>query len=94
VERRRDEGDILVSCRHHVGGECTNGLVLPVVGPHPSAGVCRHCDHYDGPARGLGDVVAMATAVTGIDRAVKAVVGRNCGCAARRAALNQAIPLK
>jgi hypothetical protein len=53
-----------------------------------------HCDHYDGPARGLGDVVAMATAVTGIDRAVKAVVGKNCGCAARRAALNQAIPLK
>ena len=83
-----------MSCRHQVGGECTNSLVLPVVGPHPSAGVCRHCDHYDGPARGLGDVVAIATAVTGIDRAVKAVVGKNCGCAARRAALNQAIPLK
>jgi hypothetical protein len=83
-----------VSCKHHVGGECTNSLVLPVVGPHPSAGVCMHCDHYDGPPRGAGDIVHAVTSATGIARAVKAVVGKNCGCAARRAALNQAIPLK
>jgi hypothetical protein len=83
-----------VNCRHHVGGECTNSLVLPVVGPHPSDGICRHCDHYDGPPRGAGDVVAIVTAFTGIDRAVKATVGKNCGCAERRAALNRALPLK
>lgn len=78
-----------------VAGECTNGLVLPVVGPNPSEGVCRLCDHYDGPPRGAGDVVAIVTAFTGVDRAVKRMVGGDCGgCAARRAALNAAIPLK
>jgi len=34
----------------------------------------------------------MATAVTGIDRAVKAVVGTNCGCAERQQMLNEKIP--
>jgi transketolase C-terminal domain/subunit len=39
--------------------------------------------------KGLGDVVAKVTEVTGIAAAVKAIVGDDCGCAARREKLNQ-----
>jgi transketolase C-terminal domain/subunit len=39
--------------------------------------------------KGLGDVVAKVTEVTGIAAAVKAIVGDDCGCAARRERLNQ-----
>ena len=42
--------------------------------------------------RGLGDVVAKVTESTGIAAAVKAVVGDDCGCAARRDALNRMFP--
>jgi len=83
-----------VSCKHHIDGECRHSLALPLYGARPSAGVCGVCEHYDGPARGLGDVIAMATAVTGIDRALKAVVGTNCGCAERQQMLNEKIPFK
>jgi transketolase C-terminal domain/subunit len=38
---------------------------------------------------GLGDVIAKITEVTGIAAAVKAIVGDDCGCAARREYLNQ-----
>jgi transketolase C-terminal domain/subunit len=38
---------------------------------------------------GLGDVIAKITEVTGIAAAVKAIVGDDCGCAARRERLNQ-----
>lgn len=83
-----------MSCKHHIDGECRHSLALPLYGARPSAGVCGVCEHYDGPARGLGDVIAMATAVTGIDRALKAVVGTNCGCAERQQMLNEKIPFK
>jgi transketolase C-terminal domain/subunit len=39
--------------------------------------------------KGLGDVVAKVTEVTGIAAAVKAIVGDDCGCAARKERLNQ-----
>ena len=42
--------------------------------------------------KGLGDVVAKVTESTGIAAAVKAVFGDNCGCAARRDALNREFP--
>jgi hypothetical protein len=51
------------------------------------------CPNYEGPLRGLGDVVATVARVTGIDAAVKAVAP-DCGCAQRRAALNEKIPFK
>lgn len=78
-------------------GECTHALALPLYGARPSAGVCRVCEHYDGPARGLGDVVERAARLTGVKRVVKAVeaaTGRKCGCAARRESLNRRIPFK
>ena len=78
-------------------GRCTNGLALPLYGDRPSRGVCGVCAHYDGPARGLGDVVERAARVTGVRRVVKTVeqlTGKKCGCDARRAALNSEIPFK
>jgi hypothetical protein len=44
--------------------------------------------------KGLGDVVAKVTEVTGIAAAVKAIVGDDCGCAARRDALNAMFPFQ
>lgn len=44
------------------------------------------------PSRGLGDTVAKITHATGIDRAVKAVFGPDCGCAERQAAANKFFP--
>jgi hypothetical protein len=78
-------------------GRCTHGLALPLYGDRPSKGVCGVCAHYDGPARGLGDVVERAARVTGVQRVVKTVeqlTGKKCGCDARRAALNSEIPFK
>lgn len=57
-------------------------------GGNPSAGVCAMCDSYEGPARGLGDLVNDAATVLRI----KQLVGDCCGCARRRAALNAAVP--
>jgi hypothetical protein len=42
--------------------------------------------------RGLGDVVEHVAKVTGIAAAVKAYVGDDCGCAARKDALNRVFP--
>jgi hypothetical protein len=44
--------------------------------------------------QGLGDVVEHVAKVTGIAAAVKAFVGDDCGCAARRDALNREFPFK
>jgi len=42
--------------------------------------------------KGLGDVVEHIAKVTGVAAAVKAVAGDDCGCAARRDALNRVFP--
>lgn len=42
--------------------------------------------------QGLGDVVEHVAKVTGVAAAVKAYVGDDCGCAARRDALNRVFP--
>lgn len=53
---------------------------------------------YTGPSRGLGDTVAKILDRTGIGplakRAIKALTRRPCGCAARQARLNAAVPYK
>jgi len=82
-------------CHHCADGRCTLPAAIAVLGDSPSAGACSLCEHYDGPCRGLGDRVAAVAAVTGIAavaRTVERVTGRPCGCAARRAALNAALP--
>ena len=43
-------------------------------------------------SKGLGDQIAKVTKATGIDKAVKAVVGEDCGCDERRAKLNHLFP--
>jgi hypothetical protein len=80
-----------MNCRHHDGKGCSLGLF----GGKPSPGVCSVCDQYDGPARGVGDIVHKVAKATGIAKAAKAVeqvTGKPCGCAERRAALNAAVP--
>ena len=44
---------------------------------------------------GLGDVVEMVVDSTGVSYVVKKIAGKkNCGCAARKAKLNQLFPFK
>jgi len=45
-------------------------------------------------SEGLGDSVAKVTKATGVDKAVKFVLGEDCGCDARRKKLNQIFPYK
>ena len=82
-------GDRLVTCTHHNGRGCSLGLF----GGRPSAGVCARCDRYDGPVRGLGDVVEAVTKATDIKRMVQATV-KGCNCGERRARLNRAVPFR
>ncbi len=45
------------------------------------------------PMRGLGDLVHKVLEKTGVTKVVKrATKGKDCGCAARRKALNKAVP--
>lgn len=80
--------DHVSQCRYAFGGTCRH-LKLPQL--EATAERCRTCPHYDGPARGLGDVVHRVAEVTGVARVVKAV-GGDCGCQKRREALNQTFP--
>jgi len=82
-----------MSCKHHIDGECRNSLALPLYGPRPSAGVCGVCEHYEGPARGVGDIVATVAKATGVEALVKATVG-DCGCNSRKQFLNEKFPLR
>jgi hypothetical protein len=46
-------------------------------------------------SKGLGDTIEKVTKVTGIKKVVEAVsaaTGKDCGCGARRDALNRAFP--
>jgi len=46
-------------------------------------------------SKGLGDTIEKVTKVTGIKKVVEAVstaTGKDCGCKARRDALNRAFP--
>jgi hypothetical protein len=90
MEHRSRQGVAFVSCKHLDGQECVLGLH----GGRPSPGVCARCSSYEGPSRGLGDVVAKVARVTGVAAVVKRVAGEDCGCAGRRAALNRAVPFR
>lgn len=96
-----------MKCRSMQDGRCTSPLALPLYGDSPSPGVCRICPHYRGLPRGLGDVVETVARWTGLKtladrRAARRAPagssrverrGAGCGgCAARRAALNDAVP--
>lgn len=45
-------------------------------------------------SKGLGDTIAKVTKATGIDKVVKAVAGNDCGCEARKKALNKLVPYR
>jgi hypothetical protein len=71
------------------GTKCEHPIIAGATSPDRCAG----CSSYRGRARGLGDVVHSITHATGIAQAVDMIAGGPCGgCAARRAALNAAVP--
>jgi hypothetical protein len=77
------------SCRYEINPlECSH----PEIFGSTSAEKCASCSKYRGRPRGLGDVVHSITTATGIAKAVDTVTGGCGGCAARRAALNAAVP--
>lgn len=76
-----------MSCKHLDIRICRHPDA-PTVGRAVPDQVCARCPHYDGPSRGLGDTVHRALDAVGVHRVVKACGG----CAARRAALNDAVP--
>ena len=39
--------------------------------------------------KGVGDTIARITKATGIEKAVKAVIGEDCGCEERKNKLNE-----
>lgn len=81
-----------MTCRHRTPRSwCLNVLVAQ---PVTNDRACAVCPHYDGPARGAGDVVHRVLERTGVAKVVKALTRKGCNCATRRAALNSAIPLK
>jgi len=72
-----------MTCRH-AAGTCTNTFELLVNGPEISPARCGACPSYDGPARGLGDMIASATKAVGVKPCAQ--------CQSRREALNQILP--
>lgn len=83
-----------MTCRHHIQLRCTHLEAVEAFGDDPSEGICRICPHYDGPARGLGDIVETVARVTGAAHIVKTVTRGQCNCPQRRAALNERFPSK
>jgi hypothetical protein len=45
-------------------------------------------------SKGFGDTVAKFTEATGIDKAVKFIAGKDCGCDKRKEVLNKLFPYK
>jgi hypothetical protein len=83
-------------CVHIESGRCGNRGAIDAFGTRPSSGVCRICDHYDGPPRGAGDIVHTVAVALRIDAAADFVAQSlglpDCGCAQRRADINAAVP--
>lgn len=57
---------------------------------------CKTCSSYEGPPRGLGDLIQRFTSFTRIEKLVKKAAKKKggCGCQGRREKLNEAIPFK
>lgn len=49
-------------------------------------------ENQEKASKGLGDTVAKVTEATGIDKAVKFVLGQDCGCDERKEKLNEIFP--
>jgi hypothetical protein len=83
-------------CRFDNSGYCHNVEANRRDGTNvPSVERCSSCSFYSGRARGLGDAIHSALHAVGIAQAVEAAskaVGKDCGCADRRAALNAVVP--
>lgn len=79
-----------MSCLRLADGWCTEPRAI-AHRMRPSPGVCSVCPHYDGPARGLGDIVHTVARATGVAAVVEAVAP-DCGCQKRREALNERFP--
>jgi hypothetical protein len=76
-----------MNCKHFRFPVCVHPTAeTSGTGVHPAT--CARCPHYDGPSRGLGDTVHKALDAVGVHRVIKACGG----CAARRQALNDAVP--
>jgi len=45
-------------------------------------------------SKGLGDTIEKVIRITGVDKVGKKVLGDDCGCDARKKALNEAVPYK
>jgi hypothetical protein len=78
-------------CRHlDCDRRCTNPRT-PITGLRAGTKRCAACPHYEGPLRGLGDVVHAVATVTGVAAVVK-TVAPDCGCQKRREKLNRQFP--
>ena len=49
---------------------------------------------FDKDVKGAGDIIQKITQATGIDKAVKKVLGKDCGCDERKETLNKLIKWK
>jgi hypothetical protein len=63
---------------------------LDLFGGKPNVMNCASCMQYSGRIRGLGDIVAKVTEVTGIAALAKK---RGCNCGERRKKLNEILDL-
>lgn len=79
-----------MTCKHLWNRVCALGLCNGV----PAKSCCARCEKYEGSPRGAGDVVHAVTKFTGIASVVKAVTKGKCGCAERRAKMNESMPFK
>ena len=75
-----------MTCVRLVEGRCSLGLF----GGSPKQMQCAGCMSYSGNIRGLGDIVAKVTQVTGIAALAKK---SGCNCGARRKKLNEILDL-
>lgn len=82
-------------CRWQLCGSCRNESAGQ---GEATAERCMSCQHYSGPARGMGDILHRITSATGVAWAAAKVAeattgSTDCGCEQRRQALNRALPL-
>lgn len=80
------------SCIYFQNPRCLNAMSDATFLKDVDENICSQCSHYSGRARGAGDVLHSITTATGISKVVKAIVGDDCGCQKRRAALNAMLP--
>lgn len=82
-----------VRCVHLVQARCSNSACR-FNGKVVANTVCAACADYEGPDRGLGDVVHRVAQATGLTKVVKTVFKSDCGCEKRRATLNTMVSFK